>query len=40
MIEAHGLRFHVEEVAGRRVQTLRVEKVPPAEAAQPEEETA
>lgn len=28
-IESHGLRFHVEEVVGRRVQTVRVEKLRP-----------
>jgi putative hemolysin len=39
-IEAHGLRFHVEEVAGRRVQTLRVEKIVPGAGAELEEETA
>jgi CBS domain containing-hemolysin-like protein len=39
-IEAHGLRFLVEEVAGRRVQTLRVEKIAAGEAAEIEEETA
>jgi CBS domain containing-hemolysin-like protein len=39
-IEAHGLRFVVEEVAGRRVQTLRVEKIAPGTAAEIEEETA
>jgi CBS domain containing-hemolysin-like protein len=29
-VEQHGLRFTVEEVANRRVKTLRVERVPPA----------
>jgi CBS domain containing-hemolysin-like protein len=40
VIEAHGLRFVVEEVAGRRVQALRVEKILPEAPAQIEEETA
>jgi CBS domain containing-hemolysin-like protein len=40
VIEAHGLRFVVEEVAGRRVQALRVEKIVPEAPAQIEEETA
>jgi CBS domain containing-hemolysin-like protein len=40
VIEAHGLRFVVEEVAGRRVQALRVEKIGPEAPAQIEEETA
>lgn len=40
VVEAHGLRFHVEEVAGRRVQTLRVEKAAPVEAERTEEESA
>jgi len=40
VIEAHGLRFVVEEVAGRRVQALRVEKIVPEPPAQIEEETA
>jgi putative hemolysin len=38
MVVAHGLRFHVEDVVGRRVRTLRVERETPSEAAA--EETA
>ena len=30
-VERHGLRFTVEEVANRRIKTLRVERVPPAD---------
>ena len=30
-VEQHGLRFTVEEVANRRIQTLRVERIPPAD---------
>jgi putative hemolysin len=32
-VESHGLRFTVEAVADRRIQTVRVEKTPPAEEA-------
>lgn len=39
-MQSHGLRWHVEEVEGRRVQTLRVEKIPPAESADTSEEIA
>jgi putative hemolysin len=30
-VERHGLRFTVEEVASRRIKSLRVERIPPAE---------
>jgi CBS domain containing-hemolysin-like protein len=36
-VTAHGLRIDVEEVVGRRIRTVRVEKIPPQQAA---EETA
>ena len=32
-VETHGLRFTVEGIADRRIQTVRVEKIPPAEEA-------
>jgi len=38
-VELHGLRFTVEEVANRRIQTLRVERVPPAAPEAAAEET-
>lgn len=31
VVERHGLRFTVEEVANRRIKSLRVERIPPAE---------
>jgi magnesium and cobalt transporter len=30
-VERHGLRFTVEEVANRRIKSLRVERIPPEE---------
>jgi putative hemolysin len=36
-VEKEGLRFTVEEVANRRIKTLRVERIPPAAAAAPYE---
>ncbi|HLX06341.1 MAG TPA: hemolysin family protein [Thermoanaerobaculia bacterium] len=37
VVEREGLRFTIEEVAMRRIKTLRVERVPPGEAAGPAE---
>jgi CBS domain containing-hemolysin-like protein len=31
VVDAHGLRFHVERVTGRRIQTVRVERLEPVE---------